>query len=71
MKVYGMDCVCDEMGRIQRVYIGDSWCNIYRACVKRYWNGERMTTRIESYDRETPSAQQFRRWIKKDMVKFC
>lgn len=38
MKVYGMECVADENGNIQRIYCG-GWCNIYKACVKSYFNG--------------------------------
>lgn len=28
MKVYGMECVVDENGYIQRVYCCGGWCNI-------------------------------------------
>lgn len=57
MRVYGMECVADENGYIQRAYCCGGWCNIYKACVKRYFNGERM-------------AQQLRRWINNNTVKF-
>ena len=70
MKVYGMECVVDEEGYIQRVFCCGTWCGIYRACMRRYWNNGRFEWRREGYDRETPTAQQLRRWINKDQVIF-
>lgn len=71
MKVYGMECVVNEKGYIERVYCHGGCYNIYKACVKRYWNNGRLERKIDGYDREYPTAQQLRRWIKNDMVKFC